>query len=140
VTDERPEFLDRCTPRPAPVALRLQTLSAVERELARQRTPRWERGFELAVAASLLLGVGLNVWLWRTDESRQMEFAQRAPSAAAREVARAVALAAGPAAGQWVQDEFSRAQSRKRGRGAAGNEWYQRLLHDLTEGRIPESL
>jgi hypothetical protein len=139
MTDERPKFFDRYTPRPAPVALRSQTLAAVDRELARRQKPRWERGFELAVAASLVLGVGLNVWLWRTDETRQMELAQRAPSAAAREVARAVASAAGPAAGQWAQNEFTRAESHKR-RDASGSQRYQRLLHELFQGRLPESL
>jgi hypothetical protein len=139
MTDEQPRIFDFCTPRPAPIALRAQTLAAVERELARRPVARWERGFELAVAASLILGVGLNVWLWRTDETRQMGLAQRAPSAAARDVARAVASAAGPATGQWAQNEFARAESHKR-RDASGGQRYQRLLDELSQGRLPESL
>ena len=137
--DDLPKIFESCAPRPAPAELRSRTLAAIERELVRRQKPRWERAFELAVAASLLLGVGLNVWLWRTAESPQMGLAQRAPSAAARDVARAVASAAGPAAGRWAQNQFARAESHKR-RDAGGSQRYQRLLHELTQGRLPESL
>ena len=138
--DELPKIFAQCMPRPAPAELRAQTLAAVERELAQRRKPRWERALELAVAASLLLGVGLNVWLWQSDAARQINLAQHGPSTAAREVAQAVASAAGLDAGRWVQNAFARAESRKRGRGATGNERFQRLLHELTLGRPAESL
>ena len=123
MTDERPKIFDQCTPQPAPAALRSPTLAADERELARRRTPRWERGFELAVAASLVLGIGLNTWLWRHGGALQMGISERAPSVAAR-----------------IQHQPLRAGSEKRGKDVVGNDRYQRLLHELSQGRIPESL
>jgi hypothetical protein len=84
MTDELPEIFDRLKPQPAPTELRPRVLSAVERELARRRKPRWERAFELGVAACLALGVGLNVVQWRSDAKRPAG-AHGPPSAAARE-------------------------------------------------------
>jgi hypothetical protein len=137
--DEPPEIFARCTPRGAPAALRTRTLAAIDRQLARRRKLRWERAIELSIAASLALGIGLNTWLWRTGESASIGFGERVPSAAARDVAQAVASAAGPAAGRWVENELARAELHKR-RGAVDGQRYQRLLHELTQGRLPESL
>jgi hypothetical protein len=62
MTDDLPEIFDRLdTPQP-PAELRARVLAAVDRELTRRRKPRWERALELGVAASFVLGVGLNVW------------------------------------------------------------------------------
>lgn len=72
MTDELSHELDRL-PRPAaPEELRERVLSAVSRELAnrKRRVPRWERAAEIAVAASLVLGVGMNVWQWRAQSPR----------------------------------------------------------------------
>jgi len=69
MTDELTDELERL-PRPAaPAELRERVLSAVSRELAhrKRRVPRWERAAEIAVAASLVLGVGMNVWQWRAQ-------------------------------------------------------------------------
>jgi hypothetical protein len=67
MTDELPEIFKQLPPQSAPPELRPRVLSAVERELARRKKPRWERAFELGVAACLALGVGLNAWQWRAD-------------------------------------------------------------------------
>jgi hypothetical protein len=71
MTDELTDELHRL-PRPtAPAELRERVLSAVGRELSnrKRRVPRWERAAEIAVAASLVLGVGMNVWQWRADRA-----------------------------------------------------------------------
>ena len=139
MTDDLPKLFDRCTPRPAPPELRARTLSAVERGLSRRPVPRWERAVELAVAASLLLGIGMNVWLWRSGETGQMGGPEPGPSVA----------------GRRIQHQSLRAEPRKRDKDTAGShvvgshvgrsdvgggDRYQRLLHELSQGRIPESL
>jgi hypothetical protein len=67
MNDDLPEIFEHVHPRPAPARLRREVLSVVERELSRPRKPRWEQAFELGVAASLALGIGLNAWQWRGD-------------------------------------------------------------------------
>jgi hypothetical protein len=62
MNDDLPEIFDQVQPPPAPPHLRARTLAAVNGELAKHRKPRWERVLELSVAASFVLGVGLNVW------------------------------------------------------------------------------
>ncbi len=63
MNDELPEIFEQISPPPAPPALRARVLAAVEGELAKRRKPRWERVLELSVAASFVLGVGLNAEL-----------------------------------------------------------------------------
>jgi hypothetical protein len=60
--DDLPEIFEQLKPSGAPAYLRSRVLATVEGELAKRRKPRWERVLELSVAASFLLGVGLNVW------------------------------------------------------------------------------
>jgi len=62
MNDELPEPLSRIQPLAAPRELRQRTLSAVNRELAVHRKPRWERVLELSAAALVFIGIGLNVW------------------------------------------------------------------------------
>ncbi len=61
MSDELPDVFRQVQPRRAPDELRQRVLAAVEPHLVRRKKPRWERTIELAVAASLALGVGLNV-------------------------------------------------------------------------------
>ena len=58
------------TPRGTEPELRGQVLAAVGRELAADRVSRWRRSPGLAVAASLLLGVVLNVWVNKASDRR----------------------------------------------------------------------
>jgi len=67
MTNELPEIFDHAKPQPAPPELRPRVLSAVERELARRKKPRWERALEWGVAACLALGVGLNLWQFSSE-------------------------------------------------------------------------
>ncbi len=64
--EELPESLNRLSPRAAPPELRQRTLASVNRALAVRRKPRWERVLELSVAATFVLGVGLNANLIRS--------------------------------------------------------------------------
>jgi hypothetical protein len=64
------ERLRRLTPRRAGPELREQVLAAVGRELSAHPVSRWERWLGLAVAASVLLGVVLNVWANKATDRR----------------------------------------------------------------------
>jgi hypothetical protein len=139
MTDDLPKIFAECTPQPAPAALRLQTLAAVERQLARRRVPRWERALELAVAASLVLGIGLNTWLWQAEGPWQPRADRLAGAAQRRAVAHENALAA-KSAGHKPPGDKKSARSAWHGPSVAGNDRYQRLLHELSQGRIPDSL
>src|SRR5262249_12782235 len=83
MNDELPELFANVTPPPAPAGLRRQVLKSVERELARRSKSRWERRFELAAAACLLLGVGLTTWQTLTDSAWQRVVRRPADSPAA---------------------------------------------------------
>jgi hypothetical protein len=104
MTDELPEIFDRLKPQPAPPELRPRVLAAVERELTRRKKPRWERAFELGVAASLLVGVGLNVWQWRGDGHRQASVHGPLPAAAREELVDAVASITDEATAKMLVD------------------------------------
>jgi hypothetical protein len=133
MTDDLPKIFAQCTPQPAPAALRLQTLAAVDGELVRRRTPRWERALELAVAASLVLGIGLNTWLWQADDAWQTR--GRPAGAAAHE---------GGLAAESTRhnrpDDKAPLRSAWLAPSVGGNDRYQRFLHELSQGRIPDSL
>ena len=58
------------TPRGTDPGLRGRVLAAVGRELAADRVSPWGRRLGLAVAASLLLGVVLNVWVNKASDRR----------------------------------------------------------------------
>jgi hypothetical protein len=62
--------LRRATPRGADPGLRQEVLAAVRRELAADRGSAWQRRLGLAVAASLLLAVALNIWVNKASEQR----------------------------------------------------------------------
>lgn len=68
--DHAEQRLRRVTPRGAGPELRGQVLAAVGRELAADRVGPWGRRLGLAVAASLLLGVVLNVWVNKASDRR----------------------------------------------------------------------
>lgn len=84
MNDHLPPDFEQLRPRPAPRELRHRVLAAVDRRLANRSftatrlpddcSPRialWERAAELAVAASLLLGIGMNAWQWRSAPAWQ---------------------------------------------------------------------
>ncbi len=108
MNDELPDLFGDVAPRPAPAELRSGVLAAVGRELARPRKPRWERMMELAVAASLVLGIGWNVWLARSDATwRERVFGPGQQSAALAEVGGNVASAVEPPAEKTLGQRLS---------------------------------
>jgi hypothetical protein len=64
------ERLCRLTPRRAEPELREQVLAAVGRGLSADLMSRWERRLGLAVAASILLAIVLNVWANKATDRR----------------------------------------------------------------------
>jgi hypothetical protein len=126
MNDELPDLFGDVAPRPAPADLRSGVLAVVGRELAGRRKPRWERLFELSAAASLALGVGLSAWVWRTEGARtaahgEVILADRKLAASARQSATG-------ATSRWHSTDLF------------DSERYQRLVRELSQGRIPKSL
>ena len=97
-------------------------LAAVDRELERdlERQParhptaarlRWDRVLAGAIAASLLLGVGLNVWQRRAEEAWQARvFGPRPISRELSDVVQAVASVTDAQTGQWLQQRLSQSR------------------------------
>jgi hypothetical protein len=134
MNDELPEVFRDVAPRGAPAELRAKTLAAVGRELSRRRKPRWERIVELSVAASLALGIGLNVWLVRSDEAwhaRVVGVPGLPSGAAGRDLA---------AAGQSLGERLLSVWSGGYGASSATVKHYQQLLHELKSEKRPSSL
>ena len=69
--DQIQQRLHRLTPRGSGPELRGHVLAAVERELSADPVSRWQRRLGLAVAASVLLGIVLNVWVNTSAPRRQ---------------------------------------------------------------------
>ncbi|MBI3838111.1 MAG: hypothetical protein HY288_09275 [Planctomycetia bacterium] len=137
MNDDLPEGFQHMMPQGAPAELRPRALTAVSRELARQSTPRWERMVELAVAASLALGVGLNVWCWRAEEGWQMRVYGPVPiPSAVAEVARTVTSITDSATGEWIQRQLSSAWTSKRSTNAPRSSRYEQLLNELTNDKV----
>jgi hypothetical protein len=141
MNEDLPQPFGRLTPRPAPNELRARVLGAVANELARRKTPRWERVFECAVAASLALGIGLNVWLERADEAWQARVYGPLPvSRAIADVAQAVASVTDAQTGQWIQQRLSESRPARPPADPLRSERYERLFHGLTDFRTDVTL
>ncbi|HTU25205.1 MAG TPA: hypothetical protein VMF30_07400 [Pirellulales bacterium] len=137
MSDELPEAFEQYAPRGAPAEFRARVLAAVDAELAR-RAPRWSRMLEWSAAASFLVGLGLNVWLaasdhtWPTDGQDKPSVAtQQRPEGQRKLVsspqARSPRSVAGSRSSAYLPSLY-------------GDERYRRLLNELSQGRIPESL
>ncbi len=164
MNDEPPEIFDRVTPRGAPAELRARVLAVVDRQLADQLDasddpvscataglsssacrapagPRWERIVEIVVAASLLLGVGMNVWQQRADEAWQARvFGPPPVPRAIADLAQAVASVTDAQTGQWVQQRLSDSRPTRPPTDPQRNERYEPLLHGLTDFKTDRTL
>jgi hypothetical protein len=127
MNDDVEQRLDRLTPRGVRPELREQVLGAVENELTkgteevvgetwrimdnvlRQPPPSpWLRRASMAVAASLLLGVGLNLWATQASENRLAQLFGPPPiSMRAMEIANDVERIADAKTGQWVYRQLT---------------------------------
>jgi hypothetical protein len=112
--------------------LRPRVLGAVSRELGRRAKPRWERIFELSVAASVLIAVGLVLWRQRAEAPWQARvYGPRAVPSEIAEVAKAVASVTDEETGRWIQEQLSAAMSSRRDDVKSRLEAYQRILDEL---------
>ena len=103
--------------------------------VSRQPPPSpWLRRAALAVAASLLLGIGLNLWASQASERRLAQLFGPPPvSKAAMEIAQDIEKSTDVQTGQWVYRQFT--PPRQPGDGAAANAKYcdeiKRLINEL---------
>ncbi|MEN6497849.1 MAG: hypothetical protein ABFD16_26420 [Thermoguttaceae bacterium] len=105
--DEIQSLLAPLTPRGAEPELRTRVLAAVAEELQTPQRGLWPRA-ALAVAAAIVVALGLNLWLDHRAEQRLAElFGPPPASKRATEVARMVAEAAGAPAGRWVYERLT---------------------------------
>jgi hypothetical protein len=143
--NELEQKLTEAAPRGVRPALRAQVLAAVAEVLpsnslqadAIQAEPGspWLRRAGLAVAASLLLGVGLNVWLSRRSEQVLAQLYGPPPiSKQAMEIAQDIGKTAGPEMTQWVYQRLA-PKSRDRSIDEVYAEYaaYCAMLTQLTE-------
>jgi hypothetical protein len=120
------------TPRGAPPELRERVLKAVAQELSNDIVSPWERWTGGLVAAAVLLGVVLNVWVVKTSEHRLADLA--GPHLPPKSVAEMVAIAqsvAGSHTAEWLQQQLSIAWSARPAPPAQGLPEFERLINDL---------
>lgn len=130
LTDGWPDELARVSPQKAPADLRPRVLAAVSEALSAAanttaapmpRTPCWERALELATAASLAIGIGMNVWQARPDAIWREQAVRRA--------AEAEAITAEPSDGSEAR-AIARADAAKDDTRTSWERYHQ-LLRDL---------
>jgi hypothetical protein len=144
MNDDVEERLAKLTIRGTPPELRERVLAAVASELAHpsvkplavsQPTDSpWLRRAAITVAASLLLGIGLNVWATKASEQRLARLFGPPPiSQQAMEIAEDVEKITDAQTGQWVYRQL--AMPRKPGDAAAAYSKYRdtvkRLIDEL---------
>jgi len=114
MSSDSERFLERLTPRGAPPPLRERVLDSVTRELAVRPAAHWSRWAWGALAASLLLGVALNVGLERAHEAKLAEI--YGPKPVPREVAemtRTIEKVTDKQTASWYQQELLAAVRRR---------------------------
>jgi hypothetical protein len=88
--------------------LRPRVLEAVEGELLTETPSRWLRLAALATAASIMLGIALNVWVSKASDRRLAQLFGPPPvSKQALELAEAVAKITDAQTGQWVYRQMT---------------------------------
>jgi hypothetical protein len=114
MTEENLErMLNELPPRGVRKELRCRVLEAVDGELLakKEKPSRGMRWAALATAASLLLGIGLNVWASRESERRFARLFGPPPvSKQAMELAADVEKITDAKTGQWVYCQLTRAR------------------------------
>jgi hypothetical protein len=154
MNEEFPSPFSELTPRRAPAALRARVLNAVRQELAQpgelqtghQSTELakglpWGRVVEIAVAASFVLGIGLNVWQQRAENAWQLRVFGPAPvSQDISSLAEAVASVTDAESGRWMQQALSAAQPRRPVADPGQQKRYEQLLRELTDSEAGDKL
>ena len=125
--DNMERLLSELTPSGVRPELRPRVLEAVASELLKETQSRWLRLAALATAASILLGIGMNVWVSKASEQRMAELFGPPPvSKQAMDLAEAVAKITDAQTGQWVYRQMT--ASRPTGDGLAK---YHEILNEL---------
>ena len=88
--DDLEQLLGQHSPGEPDKLLRKRVLGAVAEELARRPAANWASRAAWAVAALLLIGIGLNMWAYRADRERLARYFAPRPPQAVLDVADAV--------------------------------------------------
>src|SRR5262249_13413488 len=102
-------LLQRLSPRGPDALVKGRIQAAMGRELARPAGLMWERRYGRLAAAAVLLGLALNYAAIRADNARQARYGPPA-SPEVQDVARMVETVSDRETGQWVTQQFQRAQ------------------------------
>ena len=101
-------LLQQLTPRGADAAVRARVLTGVARELDAKSRLDWQRGCGLAVAASLLLGIVLNVGVsWNYEQRLAKLYGPVPVPAPVLEVAQAVEAVTDAPTAHWLEQRFA---------------------------------
>jgi hypothetical protein len=103
-------LLEQLTPRGGPADLRARVLDRIGKELEAGSGRGWQRWCGLAVAAGLVVGSILNVWICSRQERRLAKLYGPTPiPAAIREIAQAVESITDKQTAQWLEQRFAAA-------------------------------
>jgi hypothetical protein len=108
MNDDLEQLLGKLTPRGVRTELRPHVLSAMAGELQADSGSPWLRRCALAVAASLLAGIGMNIWANVASERRLAQLYGPPPvSKRAMEVAKMVEGVTDAQTAQWVYQRLA---------------------------------
>jgi hypothetical protein len=103
-------LLKQLTARGASSDVRARVLAMVGKELERRPRVHWQRACGLAVAAGLVLGIALNVWLsWRHETRLAQLYGPSPLPATVIDVARAVESVTDRPTAQWLTQRLAAA-------------------------------
>ncbi len=108
MNDDIEQVLQRLTPRGAMADLRPRVLATVVAELRADTTSPWLRRSALVMAASIVLGIGLNIWATKASERRLAQLFGPPPvSQRAMEIAKDIERITDAQTGQWVYRQLT---------------------------------
>lgn len=102
------ELFGRLKPRGVDPDLRPRVLDAMTKQLRRESPSRWLRLAALATAASIVVGIAMNVWASKRSERRLAQLFGPPPiSKQAMELAKAIEEITDAETGQWVYRQLT---------------------------------
>lgn len=132
VENEMAQILRQATPRGVRPELRPRVLAAVASQLQTEPASPWLRRSALAVAASLFLGIAMNIWANHLAERRLAQLFGASPvSKRAMELAEAVEKITDAQTAQWVYHKVAAPQPS--GKGLAAYAAYSDALRRLID-------
>jgi len=131
MNDDLEQRLERLQPRGAAAELREHVLDAVAEELAAP-TRRWRPRLGVAVAASLLMSLALNIWVSKSADRRMARlYGPRPVPKAIAEIVDAVASVTDAETGQRLQRQLLVAWDSRPARSEQGIAEYRRMVNEL---------